>query len=147
MEPRIRHVVEQIGEIDALDWVARPLKKTFDRAVKPGTAKDLFAGTWLGHPLHPVLTDIPIGAWSSSVLLDYLGGKRARPAADALLGIGIVSALPTAWSGLTDWTDTWGKAQRVGVAHALGNAAAIGLFTLSFRARRRGHRFRGVMLS
>jgi nitrite reductase/ring-hydroxylating ferredoxin subunit/uncharacterized membrane protein len=147
MEPRIRNVVDRIGELDVLDGVSKVVKKTFDSAVRPGAVKDALAGTWLGHPLHPVLTDIPIGAWSSSWLLDVVGGKRARPASDTLLAIGILSAVPTAVSGLTDWTDTWGKTQRVGTTHAIGNVTALGLFTLSLRARRRGRRVRGFLLS
>jgi nitrite reductase/ring-hydroxylating ferredoxin subunit len=147
MEGRIRLVADRIGSIEGLDAVAKPLKKAFDNVVKAGPVKDTLAGTWMGHPLHPALTDVPIGAWSSSFILDWIGGKKARPAADALLGVGIVTAIPTAVSGLTDWTDTWGKTQRIGVVHAVGNVAAVGLFTLSLRARRRGKRFRGKVLS
>ena len=147
MEPRVRNVVDVIGELKVLDRVGKVVGDTFDRFVSAGTVKDALAGTWLGHPLHPVLTDLPIGAWSSSFLLDILGGKNARPASDALIGIGIVSAVPTAVSGLTDWTDTGGPARRVGMAHAIGNVAATALFTMSLVARRRGRRFRGFLLS
>src|SRR2546423_6531382 len=147
MQPQVRKVVDVIGDLKVLDRVGKVVGDTFDRFVSAGSVKDALAGTWLGHPLHPVLTDIPIGAWSSAFFLDYLGGKKARSASDALIGIGILSAIPTAVSGLADWTDTWGKTQRIGVAHALGNLASLGLFTASLRARRRGKRFRGVMLS
>src|SRR5436305_998869 len=100
MEPRIRTVLERIGETETLDRLSKPIKQAVDAAITPGTVKDTLAGTWLGHPLHPVLTDIPIGAWSSAFFLDYLGGKKARSASDALIGIGILSAIPTAVSGL-----------------------------------------------
>jgi nitrite reductase/ring-hydroxylating ferredoxin subunit len=147
MEPILRDVVDQIGEIKALDRVGKTVGETFDRFVKPGALKDFLSGTWLGHPLHPVLTDLPIAAWSSSYFLDVFGGRGSRKASDRLLAVGILTAVPTAISGLTDWSDTGGRARRVGMAHAMGNVAAIGLFTLSLRARRRGRRFRGFLLS
>src|SRR5256714_13448804 len=144
MQPQVRKVVDVIGDLKVLDRVGKVVGDTFDRFVSAGSVKDALAGTWLGHPLHPVLTDIPIGAWSSAFFLDYLGGKKARSASDALIGIGILSAIPTAVSGLADWTDTWGKTQRVGVAHALGNLAPLRLFPASPRARRRGQAFPGL---
>src|SRR5436309_7797243 len=115
MEPRIRNVVEPIGNLEALDRIGSPLKKAVDRFVKPGAVKDLLAGTWLGHPLHPVLTDLPIGFWSSSFALDVFGGKESGRASEILLGLGVLSALPTAASGLTDWSDTGGAARRIGL--------------------------------
>src|SRR5205823_3983294 len=94
-----------------------------DGAVKPGALKDFLAGTWLGHPLHPVLTDLPIGFWSSSFALDVFGGRESERASEILLGLGVLSALPTAASGLTDWTDTGGAARRRWTA--LLDAAAL----------------------
>src|SRR5437660_2331240 len=147
MEPRAHFVLDAIGRFKPLDTVAKPLKKAVDATVKRGPIKDVLTGTWLGHPLHPVLTDIPIGAWTSSWILDVVGGERARPAADTLLGVAIASSLPTAAAGLADWTDTWGKTQRIGVAHATGNVAALALFSASLAARMRGRRLRGFVLS
>ena len=86
MEPRIRDVVDVIGDIKALDRVGKVVGDTFDKFVQPGPVKDGLSGTWLGHPLHPVLTDLPIGAWSSSFLLDVLGGKSARKARRRMAG-------------------------------------------------------------
>jgi len=147
MELRPRDVVERIGELKALDLVGKVVGAAFDRLVEPGATKDLLTGTWLGHPLHPVLTDLPIGFWSSSFTLDVFGGKRSAQASEVLLGLGVLSAIPTALSGLSDWTDTGGPARRVGMAHAIGNVATTALFTMSLVARRRGHRVRGIMLS
>src|SRR5947209_3688217 len=79
-------------------------------------------------------------------LADIIGGKRGRNAADMLVAIGIVTALPTAAAGLSDWSDTIGEDRRIGTAHAIGNVAALTLYTLSWRARRRGRRGRGVLL-
>jgi nitrite reductase/ring-hydroxylating ferredoxin subunit/uncharacterized membrane protein len=96
--------------------------------------------------LHPVLTDLPIGFWTSAFVLDLVGGRRARPAADALVGIGVAAALPTAATGLADWSDLDKAARRSGIVHAAANVAATTLYGLSFLARRRGHRAGGVVL-
>ena len=79
-----------------------------DRYVHPRTeVKDLLSRTWLGHPLHPVLTDVVLGAWTSSFLLDLVPGRRTRTASDRLVDIGILAAVPTALAGLSDWADVW----------------------------------------
>jgi len=138
MEPIARRIV---------DVLAKPLKKAAERAIPHGFVKDLLSGTWLGHPLHPVLTDVPIGAWTSSWLLDVLGGEEAEPAADTLLGLAVLSSLPTAAAGFADWVDTWGETRRVGTAHILGNVSAVALFSASFAARKAGLRRLGFALS
>src|SRR5438067_10712284 len=142
-----RSLLERLGQLGALDPVGKALGKAVDGAVKPGALKDFLAGTWLGHPLHPVLTDLPIGFWSSSFALDVFGGKDGERASEILLGLGVLSALPTAAAGLTDWTDTGGAARRIGLLHAIGNLATMTLFTASLVERRRGHRGRGIALS
>jgi nitrite reductase/ring-hydroxylating ferredoxin subunit/uncharacterized membrane protein len=147
MQPIARPAVEALGRARSLDRWAKPLRTFAEKVVRPGFVKDLLAGTWLGHPLHPVLTDVPIGAWTSSWILDLVGGEKAEPASDALLGVGIVSALPTAAAGLTDWIDTWGKTRRIGVVHAVGNTAALTMFGASLAARRAGSRRLGFWLS
>ncbi len=114
--------------------------------ISAGPPKDALSGSWLGHPLHPLLTDLPIGAWTGAVFLDLAGGRRSRPAADALVAAGIAAALPTAVSGLSDWSDLGRREQRVGVVHAAANHVALGLWTASLAARRRGNRTGGVAL-
>ena len=116
------------------------------KVVSRDPLKNLLSGTWMGHPLHPMLTDLPIGFWTSAWVLDVVGGKRSRPAAQRLIGLGILSAVPTAASGLSDWSDTIGDDRRVGTAHALANSAALVLYSLSWLARREGRRKRGVLL-
>jgi len=80
-------------------------------------------------------------------LLDVIGGRRSRPAADRLIGIGIAAAVPTALTGASDWSDLRGGTRRVGVVHAVGNTTALTLHVLSWRARRDGRRFDGFALS
>jgi nitrite reductase/ring-hydroxylating ferredoxin subunit/uncharacterized membrane protein len=129
--------------------VSRPVAKL----VGPGLVKDLLSGTWLGHPAHPLLTDVPIGAWTSALLLDLLeilggGGVASRRGADTLVGVGVVAALPTAASGLSDFSDeVEDSILAVGAAHAICNVAAVGLFTASYAARRRDKRAQGIALS
>src|SRR5207245_4226226 len=135
----ISRLARGIERVKGLDQISKPLRRTMIGLVPNGSAaKDVLSGTWLGHPLHPVLTDVVIGSWSSAFLLDLLGGKKGRNAADRLLGLGIVAALPTAAAGLSDWADVQGGTQRVGIVHAVGNTAAVLLNTLSWFARKRG---------
>ena len=129
-----------------LDTVADRVGPIAER-LGTGPFKDLLSGTWLGHPLHPVLTDVTIGAWTSAGMLDVVGGERSAHAARRLIGLGVLSAGPTALAGWSDWADTEGDDRRAGVAHALGNTAAIVAFGLSWAARRRGRRGLGVALS
>ena len=147
MQPIARPAVEALGKAKSLDRWAKSLGSFAEKLARPGFVKDLLAGTWLGHPLHPVLTDVPIGAWTSSWVLDVVGGEKVEPAADALLGVAIVSSLPTAAAGLADWGDTWGKTRRIGVAHAVGNVTALTVFGASLAARRAGRRKLGFALS
>jgi nitrite reductase/ring-hydroxylating ferredoxin subunit/uncharacterized membrane protein len=139
-------LVRRIERFTALDKLAQPVAGVVGRAVRPRWVRNVLSGTALGHPLHPVLTDLPIGAWSMSALLDAIGGASAEPAADLLVGVGILSAIPTAMTGLNDWSDTLGAETRVGVVHAAANVAALGLYGASLLARRSGRRGRGKAL-
>ncbi|OFE16434.1 hypothetical protein BA895_19150 [Humibacillus sp. DSM 29435] len=125
--------------VDALGQVTAPLGA-------PGLG-DVLRGAWLGHALHPSLTDVPLGLWTATSVLDLLGGPTARPAAQRLLGVGLLSVAPTAASGWAEWHRSDRPAQRVGVAHAALNVAAIGLYAGSWAARR-GDRYRlGTVLA
>ena len=93
-----------------------------------------------------MLTDLPIGFWTSAFVLDIVGGKRSRPAAELLVGLGVLSALPTAASGAADWSDTDGGSRRVGLVHAAANTSAVVLYAWSWNARRQNRHARGVAL-
>jgi nitrite reductase/ring-hydroxylating ferredoxin subunit/uncharacterized membrane protein len=137
---------ERLEATEAIDRVAGPVRRQVTAILPSGPVKDALHGVWLGHPLHPVLTDLPIGFWTSAVVLDLVGGRGARPAADALVGVGVAAALPTAAAGLADWSDLDEPVRRAGIVHAAANVAATALYGLSFLARRRGHRAGGVAL-
>jgi len=105
--------------------------------------KDLLNGTWLGHPLHPAITDVPVGAWTAALVLDLLGERRGAKIAVA---VGLAGALGAAASGLTDWLDTYGKPRRLGVVHAAVNGTATLLYAGSLLTRDRSPQM-GVALS
>lgn len=137
-----------IEQSSVLDKAGKKIGLAFSNVVRPGKTKDLLSGTRMGHPAHPMLTDLPIGLWVSSVVLDLLGGEPARPAADRLVALGVLSAVPTALTGLNDLADVVNKEERsVGVVHAVGNVVALTLYTGSYLARRKGRRPAGLALS
>jgi nitrite reductase/ring-hydroxylating ferredoxin subunit/uncharacterized membrane protein len=106
--------------------------------------KNWLNGVWLGHPLHPALTDAAIGAWSTGAFMDLAGGKRS---ADTAMTIGVLCAVPTALAGLADWSDTSGEPRRAGLLHALLNSAGLTFMVASLFARRAEHRAVGIGLS
>ena len=71
----------------------------------------------LGHPLHPVLTDLPIGFWTSAWVLDLIGGEDHAPAAQLLVGLGLLSTVPTIATGAADWTALPRRDKRLGLLH------------------------------
>jgi nitrite reductase/ring-hydroxylating ferredoxin subunit/uncharacterized membrane protein len=139
-------LVRRIEGFSALDKVAKPVAGLVGKAVQPRVVRNLLSGTYLGHPAHPMLTDVPIGAWTMSALLDIAGGAKSEPAADLLVGAGILSAIPTAATGLNDWSDTIGGDRRIGAVHASANVVALSLYVASLLARRNGGRGTGKLL-
>ncbi len=114
------------------------------RAAPLGDARDALHGRWLGHPVHPLMVQVPIGTWLSAAVLDALPGQRR--AARALVGVGLAAAGPAAVAGWTDWAELPKEQQRVGLVHAAGNVTAVGLYAASFAARCRGREARGKAL-
>jgi uncharacterized membrane protein len=139
-------LTERLEETAALDPVVRAVRPLADALVASPLRRDLLRGKWLGHALHPLMTDAPIGFWVSAGVLDLAGGADARPSAQRLIGLGILTAVPTALTGWAEWSGTGQREQRVGVVHAVSNAAAVALYTSSWAARRNGRHRRGVVL-
>ena len=136
------------GRLDpAADVVQRAVTSVYDAAGPAGQRlKNVLHGTWLGHPLHPVLTDAPIGFWLASLALDALeaaGNEEVGPGADAALALGLAAAVPTALAGATDWQHTDGRARRIGVVHGLLNVGGLALYAVSLGLRRGGARGAG----
>ncbi|MFC8734152.1 DUF2231 domain-containing protein [Luteimicrobium sp. NPDC057192] len=138
--------IEGARGLDAVVDRARPVVS--DRLTAwPGVA-DALHGRWLGHALHPLLTDFPLGSWIGATLLDLAGGPGGRRSADRLVGLGIVLAVPTALAGAADWAaNADRRVGRVGTAHAALHATALTLYGGSWLLRRRGRRRAGVAVS
>jgi nitrite reductase/ring-hydroxylating ferredoxin subunit/uncharacterized membrane protein len=143
----LRETIHRLEGMEALDRAATVLRSAADPLTRSTPMKNALSGTWLGHRLHPLLTDVPIGAWVSAGVLDLVGGRHSSKAARRLIGVGILAAVPTAMAGLSDWQDTYGGEQRVASVHAAANTVALTLQLLSWRARGRGHGLRGRALS
>ena len=143
----LQRLTDQIGANSAIDKIAVPASNAVTQAIPAGPVKDALSGAWLGHPAHPLLTDVTIGTFTSAVLLDLVGGRKSQPAAKTLIRIGILSALPTAATGASDWSETSGKDRRIGIVHAAANSTALMLMIASLRARKRGHGLVGRMFA
>lgn len=146
---KLRYQVDRLERLPALDGLARVLETVWSRAIPEGRTRDVLHGTWLGHPLHPALTDVAIGCWLSAGVLDAVGGKEARKASQHLVGAGTFSAIPTAVTGATDWLalGEFARPKRLGAVHAVTNATATALYAASWLARRNGRHGKGVALS
>lgn len=137
--------IDIIARQDWLDTAADAIQPAVLDAFAAGgetgqEIKNFLHGTWLGHPLHPVITDVPVGAWTTAAVLDgleLLGEEKYAPGADAAIAVGLVGALGAAVSGLTDWSDTSGKSRKVGLMHGLLNVGATALYATSLVLRRR----------
>jgi nitrite reductase/ring-hydroxylating ferredoxin subunit/uncharacterized membrane protein len=129
-------ILHRLEEARALDGVSDRLQSAVDAAVKPQRLRDLLHGTWLGHPLHPVLVQVPVGAFLSAAVLDLVPG--ARRAATTLIAVGTAAVAPAAAAGWLDWSQMTKDRRRVGLVHAAANATAAGLYAASLIARLRG---------
>lgn len=135
-------VVNQLESAEALDSAANSVGKFVRDSVGHGQLKEALSGTWLGHPVHPMLTDVVIGSFTSASLLDLLA-PGSETSSERLIAMGLLAYLPTAAAGINDWADTEAVndgVRRVGLVHAVGNAIAATLYAASWRARKRGAR-------
>ena len=126
---RIASRLEQAGQLDQ----AVTLGQRAARLLRPGPVRDALHGVWLGHPLHPVLAQAPIGAWLSAAVLDT--GPDAEAAVRRLVAFGLAASAPAALAGATDWSEQHEQQMRVGVVHGLANVTAVGLYAGSLMSR------------
>ncbi len=157
MNPPLRHAIGEIVENQTwLDKLAAPfqswLLNLYGQPGQPNRKiKDMLNGTWLGHSLHPVLTDVPLGAWSSTMLLDlvWLNNEDVGigRGSDLALALGIFGATGAAVTGVTDWSDLDGTDRRVGFLHGLLNGTILLMNVGSLVLRLTGKRRAGVALS
>jgi nitrite reductase/ring-hydroxylating ferredoxin subunit/uncharacterized membrane protein len=143
----LEKAMKRLEEAEALDQPAQKLADVVHAATRPRLVKNALSGTWLGHRFHPLLVELPIGFWSGALMFDVIATRRARWAADVLVGSGVVAAVPTAAAGLSDWADTFGGPKRIGLVHASCNTLALLSYSGSLVARLLGRRKAGVGLS
>jgi len=126
------------------DPLAERLQPLIKRAVSAPPVRNFLDGVWLGAPLHPGLTDVAVGAWTTALLLDsgsVLTGDRALgAAADRALAVATIAAVPAAVTGLNDMRDLMGQSRRIAMAHALVNVLGLSLSTASLAYRHKGRR-------
>lgn len=140
----VEHAVDRLENAGPLDPAVNAMRGAVNAVLRPQALRDVLHGVWLGHPLHPVLTDVPIGMWSAAAVLDLMPGTG--PAATALIATGCVSVAPTAVTGWADWSELHKPHQRVGLVHAAANIVALGCYTASVAARMNGRTIRGKAL-
>jgi nitrite reductase/ring-hydroxylating ferredoxin subunit len=144
-ELRILKPIAKLENVEALDPLAHLARRIVLAIVKPRAVEDLLHGVPFGHPIHPMLVLVPTGAWASAAVLDLLPGNER--AARILVGTGVLSALPTALTGETDWARLHDQQLRVGIVHAALNVGAVGLYSASWFARRAGNEGLGKLLA
>ncbi|MFL4904914.1 Rieske 2Fe-2S domain-containing protein [Streptomyces sp. MMS24-I2-30] len=128
-------VMDALEGQERLDGISGWMRKAV-RALPLGESRDVWRGLWLGHPLHPVLVQLPIGAWSSAAVLDLFPGESR--AARRLVAVGLAAAGPAALAGWVDWAEQRPRQARVGLVHAAANVAAVTAYAASLSARTKG---------
>jgi len=138
-------ILDRIADKATFDTSIEQARRAVQAVLKPPAFKDVLHGTWLGHPLHPILVQVPVGSWTSAGLLDAI--PPLRPAATVLIGTGVAAAVPAALAGAADWSEQSIGVRRLGALHAVGNTVALGLYVGSLVARARGRGGLGRVLS
>lgn len=138
-------ILDRVADVQSFDKVIEPARKAVNAALRPQAFKDLLHGTWLGHALHPVLVQVPVGSWVSAGVLDAV--PPLRPAATVMIATGVTAAVPAALTGAADWSEQDAGVRRLGALHAVANVAALGLYVGSLAARRNGRGTLGRVLS
>ncbi|MEU2427722.1 Rieske (2Fe-2S) protein [Streptomyces sp. NPDC007851] len=134
-QSRVLRLLDRLEREPRADAVIEAVRKGV-RALPLGDGRDLLHGRWLGHPVHPLMVQVPIGSWLSAAVLDLYPGRSRE--AGLLVGVGLAAAAPAALAGWVDWAELHRRQQRVGLAHAVMNVTAVGLYTASLTSRVKG---------
>ncbi|MFC7546436.1 Rieske 2Fe-2S domain-containing protein [Plantactinospora sp. GCM10030261] len=132
----MRELLTKLERASRLDAASEWAQRAVGSVLRSQRLRDVLHGVWLGHPLHPAMVQVPVGAWSSAAILDLLPGQRR--AATVLVGVGTAAALPAAVAGWNDWAALNREQRRVGLVHAAANIAGVTLYAGSFAARLAG---------
>ena len=130
--------LERLEQDPTLGRVAEDLSGPVHALLGTGQVGDALRGRAIGHALHPLLVQLPLGALVSASVLDLLQGQRAGRQSRLLMGVTCLSVLPAALSGWAEWTHADDRTKRVGVAHAAVNVAGAATSVASYLLRRRG---------
>jgi nitrite reductase/ring-hydroxylating ferredoxin subunit/uncharacterized membrane protein len=148
----VLQVIDQQAWLDpAADALQQGVHAAFEAGGEAGQQiKDALHGVWLGHPVHAVITDVPVGAWTAGLVLDGLdqmsGRREFAAGADGAITLGLAAAVVAAVTGLTDWSETYGRARKVGLLHGVLNLTAAGLYgaSLVYRSKHKRGVGRGL---
>ncbi|GAB5077488.1 Rieske (2Fe-2S) protein [Arthrobacter sp. AD-310] len=138
-------LVARLEDAEWLDPVAKSVRKVVKKAIRPRWARDILHGVPIGHPVHPLAVQVPMGAWVSAAVLDVVPGTEQ--AAKVLVGVGAASVVPSAVAGFTDWSQLHPQQQRVGLVHAAANITATSFYLASLVQRARGRHASGKVLA
>jgi hypothetical protein len=137
----------RLEDAEALDVPVHAIEPSIRALFGTGTRAAVLRGDWLGHAVHPLLTDLVIGTWTSATVLDLFGGAESALPARRLIGTGLLAVGPTAWTGWAEWSAAEDRDKRVGLVHAVTNGLAIGIYAASWIARQRGRHGSGARLA
>ena len=129
--PRIIRWTLGLEDTTALDRPVKALEPLVHAVFGSGTRASVLRGEWLGHAVHPLLTDVVLGTWTSANVLDLIGGADSSSSAQKLIGAGLLAAGPTAWTGWAEWSAAGTRDKRVGLVHAVTNGVVIGVYAAS----------------
>lgn len=142
MKPR--DMLDRAEKLRSLDKPAGVVAGLAGRVLRPAKIREALRGAWLGHPVHPVLVTVPIGAWVGAAVLDLTGD---RTAARRLVALGLAMVPPSVAAGLADYADLEPAQRRVGLVHAAANTVATALLAASYGLRRSNRHAAGMLLT
>jgi hypothetical protein len=137
----------RLEQATGLDRAVHAVEPSVRAVFGTGPRASVLRGDWLGHAVHPLLTDVVLGSWTSASVLDLFGGRDSTAAAQRLVGTGLLAVGPTAWTGWAEWSAAGSRDKRVGLVHAATNGVAISAYAASWVARRRGRHSSGARLA
>lgn len=140
-------LMKRLESESGLDSLIARVAPLVDRAIATPGARHVLQGRWLGHAVHPLLTDLPLGLWTATNVLDLLAVPGSRRSAERLLALGLAAAPAVVVTGWAEWRDIETREQRVGLVHAALNASGLVLYGLSLMSRRRDRHGLGVVLA
>jgi uncharacterized membrane protein len=138
----IRRWLERAEDVDAVDRVSDEVQSVLRERLADTPIERVLGGKWLGHPVHPLAVQVPLGLWLSAAVLDLTG---APAAAQRLIGAGLLAVPASVASGAVDWSALTVRQRRVGLLHAALNVVGASCCLISYRRRATGRLASGRM--